>query len=72
MKSRSLMMGPAAIQAARVWTFRLESSSLLDLGLPGLSGYEVAATLSKEEEFKNSVFIAASGYGQEQDREQSR
>jgi CheY-like chemotaxis protein len=37
-----------------------------------LSGYEVAAILGNEPEFKESVFIAVSGYGQQQDRVRSR
>ncbi len=61
--------GNAAIETARAFHPEV---LLLDLGLPGLSGYEVAAILSKEPEFKDSIFIAASGYGQDQDREQSR
>ena len=61
--------GNAAIEVARAF---LPEVLLLDLGLPGLSGYEVAAMLREEEGFKDSVFIAASGYGQEHDRERSR
>ena len=45
---------------------------LLDIGLPGLSGYEVAAELRKEGCCKESVIIAVSGYGQAEDRRRSR
>jgi two-component system CheB/CheR fusion protein len=45
---------------------------LVDLGLPGLSGYEVTARLRGEACCRESVFIAISGYAQEQDRERSR
>jgi len=61
--------GHAAVEAARAF---LPEVLLLDIGLPGLSGYEVAAMLRGDVVFKGSVFIAASGYGQEHDRERSR
>ena len=61
--------GNAAVDVARAFQPEI---LLLDLGLPGLSGYEVAALLSREAKFKDSLFIAASGYGHERDRERSR
>ena len=44
---------------------------LLDLGLPGLDGYELARTLRSDPEFHKAVFIAISGYAQEADRARS-
>lgn len=41
---------------------------LLDIGLPGMDGYEVAVLLRKEEASKEAVIIAVSGYGEEQAR----
>lgn len=45
---------------------------LLDLGLPGLDGYELCRTLRTQEEFKSARFIAISGYAQKSDIELSR
>lgn len=45
---------------------------LLDIGLPGLDGYEVAKRLRQKPEFKQTLLIAVSGYCQEQDRKRSR
>lgn len=45
---------------------------LLDLGLPGLDGYELCRTLRAQAEFKSAHFIAISGYAQKSDIEQSR
>jgi PAS domain S-box-containing protein len=45
---------------------------LLDIGLPGMDGYEIAARLRQEEGCKNTVIIAISGYGQEEDRRRSK
>ncbi len=44
---------------------------LLDIGLPGFSGYEVAKRLRQQPNFSNVVLIAMTGYGQESDRSRS-
>jgi len=45
---------------------------LLDIGLPGLNGYEVAERLRKDESCRDSRIIAITGYGREQDRRRSK
>ncbi|MHC5536931.1 hybrid sensor histidine kinase/response regulator [Singulisphaera rosea] len=45
---------------------------MLDIGLPGMSGYEVAAKLRKESCCEDAMIVAVSGYGQEEDRRRSR
>jgi signal transduction histidine kinase len=60
--------GPGGIEAARA--FR-PGVILLDIGLPGLDGYEVARTLRREG-FGAARIIAISGYGQEEDRLRSQ
>ncbi len=45
---------------------------LLDLGLPGLDGFELAKNLKAKPEFSKSLFIAISGYAQESDTLRSR
>jgi len=60
--------GLAALEAAR--SFRPQTI-LLDIGLPGMNGFEVARTL-REEGFANEVIVAVSGYGQPEDRDRSR
>ena len=57
--------GPAALQAAR------ESPpdvALLDLGLPGMSGHEVARRLQAPVQGKRPLLIAVTGFGEEKDR----
>ena len=41
---------------------------LLDIGLPGLNGYEVAKLIRQESVLKNVVLVALTGYGQDADR----
>lgn len=45
---------------------------LLDIGLPDMTGYEVARKLKAHSLLKNIQLIALSGYGQEQDRHKSQ
>ena len=45
---------------------------LLDIGLPGMDGYEVAARLRGEGWASDAVIIAITGYGQDDDRRRSR
>ncbi len=45
---------------------------LLDIGLPGMDGYEVATKLRRDPCCKTAVIIAVSGYGHEEDRRRSR
>ena len=41
---------------------------LLDIGLPGMTGYEVAEQLRRQPEFSGTLLVAITGYGQEEDR----
>lgn len=45
---------------------------LCDIGLPGLNGYEVARRLSSELPGKKPFLVAASGYGEDENRERAR
>jgi len=45
--------------------------ALLDIGLPGLNGYELAAELRRRGAFRDTEFVAISGYGQPEDRARS-
>ncbi len=57
--------GPAALATAR--SFHPEAV-LLDIGLPGLDGYQVATRLRKQRRTAGSLLIALTGYGQEEDQ----
>src|SRR5512135_1989583 len=60
--------GPDALARGREHTPEVV---VLDIGLPGMDGYEVADLLRKEDCCESAVIIAVSGYGQEQARGRS-
>ncbi len=45
---------------------------LLDIGLPGLNGFEVAKQLRKQPALQNVVLVAMTGYGGVNDRQRSQ
>jgi PAS domain S-box-containing protein len=45
---------------------------ILDIGLPGLNGYEVASRLRAEEWGRDIVLIALTGWGQDEDKRRAR
>ncbi len=61
--------GPEALQAALNYR---PDIILLDIGLPGLDGYQIAKRLRREPQTQKAVLIALTGYGQESDKEQAR
>lgn len=42
---------------------------LLDIGPPGMSGYEVARQLRASEQRRSMLLVAVTGYGQDADRQ---
>ena len=61
--------GLEAVEAAT--TFRPDVV-LLDLGLPKLSGYEVARKIREQPWGKEMVLVAVTGWGQDEDRQKSK
>jgi two-component system CheB/CheR fusion protein len=61
--------GKSAIEVARA---QRPEVVLLDIGLPGMDGYEVIKRLRAEECCKDTLIIALSGYGQPEDLRRSR
>jgi PAS domain S-box-containing protein len=61
--------GPSAMEQAQ--EFRPEVV-LVDIGLPGMSGHEIALALRRTPDLGGARLIALTGYGQEEDRRASR
>ena len=58
--------GPQALELAR----ELQPEViLLDLGLPGMNGYEVCRELRRNKLFADTLIIAQTGWGEERNRE---
>lgn len=60
--------GPAALAAAAA---QLPEIMFLDIGLPGMSGYEVARRVRRDPELKATYLAALSGYGSPLDQQHS-
>lgn len=61
--------GPAGVETAKNWK---PDVILCDLGLPGLSGYEVAKALRQHPDTAKVRLIAVTGYGGDEDRLKTR
>jgi signal transduction histidine kinase/DNA-binding response OmpR family regulator len=57
--------GPAALTCGGPWRPEVV---LLDIGLPGIDGYEVARRLRAQDGTTGVLLVAITGYGQEEDR----
>jgi len=66
---RSVHSGPAAVAEAERYHPEIV---LLDIGLPGMNGYEVAQRLRELPGLETVTLVAVTGYGQEDDRRQSQ
>jgi signal transduction histidine kinase len=60
--------GLEALEAARV---HRPDVVLLDIGMPGMDGYELARRLRQEPNLEQLLVVALTGYGQDEDRRQS-
>jgi signal transduction histidine kinase/CheY-like chemotaxis protein len=61
--------GPGALKAAKEF---LPDVVLLDIGMPGMSGYQVARKLREEPELRHVMLVAQTGWGQEEDRHRAK
>src|SRR5262249_60092589 len=61
--------GPTALQIARE---ERPDVVLLDIGMPGMDGYEVARRLREQPALKKPFLIAVTGYGRQEDQRRSR
>jgi CheY-like chemotaxis protein/anti-sigma regulatory factor (Ser/Thr protein kinase) len=62
---------PDGMQALACSQVFAPSAVVLDIGLPGMNGYELARRLRELPVTRRALFIALTGYGQKEDREQA-
>jgi PAS domain S-box-containing protein len=61
--------GPQALEVATAFS---PDVVVLDIGLPGMSGYEVAHHLREQPRFARTKLVAVTGYGKDEDRRRSQ
>jgi PAS domain S-box-containing protein len=66
---RVVYSGPTALEAADEYQ---PNVALLDIGLPGMDGYEVARRIRQQPRLEDVVLVAVTGYGKEADRQRSQ
>ncbi len=60
--------GPSALETAQTLK---PDVAFLDIGMPGMDGYQLARALRDNADLKAIVLVALTGYGQEEDRRQA-
>jgi PAS domain S-box-containing protein len=68
-ETRVANSGPAALTTLDEW---LPHAVVLDIGMPGMNGYEVAQHIRRQPRYAGIRLIALTGWGQETDRNHSR
>lgn len=68
-KVRVAYDGAQALAALRTWTPEMV---LLDIGMPGMNGYQVAKAIRGMAGLKQPTVVALTGWGQEEDRQSAR
>jgi len=67
-ETRTAHTGPEALDAA--YSFKPDVV-LLDIGLPGMNGYEVAKCLRREPSLNGAVLVALTGWGSDENKQRS-
>jgi PAS domain S-box-containing protein len=60
--------GGAALDAAQA---NVPDVMLIDIGLPGMDGYEVARRMRQHPDLKGVILVALTGYGRDEDRQRA-
>jgi two-component system CheB/CheR fusion protein len=68
-EARGASDGPSALQSAATF---VPEVVLLDIGMPGMDGYEVARELRARPEMGGALLVAITGYGREEDKQKAR
>ncbi len=68
-ETRTAFTGPDAVSAAADF---LPEVVLLDIGLPGMDGFEVARQLRAMPSLESTLIVAMSGYGRDEDRAEGK
>ncbi len=61
--------GPTALQLTQMYQPEIV---LLDIGLPGMDGYEVARQCRRDPALDQMILVAMTGYGKDEDKRRSQ
>ena len=68
-EAQAVDSGPAALAALPAYQ---PNVILMDIGMPGMSGYDVARHIREQPQYEHIKLVALTGWGQEKDRRLSR
>jgi CheY-like chemotaxis protein len=63
---------PRAVDALRLLDEFVADVAFLDIGLPGMDGFELARRLRTDPRVQSMVLVALTGYGRDEDRDEAR
>jgi CheY-like chemotaxis protein len=63
---------PRAVDALRLLDEFVADVAFLDIGLPGMDGFELARRLRSDPRVQSMVLVALTGYGRDEDRDEAR
>jgi CheY-like chemotaxis protein len=63
---------PRAVDALRLLEEFVADVAFLDIGLPGMDGFELARRLRTDPRVQGMVLVALTGYGRDEDRDEAR
>ncbi|MGN6720035.1 MAG: response regulator, partial [Candidatus Binatia bacterium] len=61
--------GPHALQILQQFS---PDVALVDIGLPGMNGYDLARRIREQPQFRSLMLVAQTGWANEEDRQRSR
>jgi CheY-like chemotaxis protein len=70
-EGHEIQVAPDGLAAVGAVQFAHPDVVLLDIGLPGMSGWEVARWVTEQPAEKRPLLVAITGYGREEDRRRS-
>lgn len=72
LSGHEVFLAHTGVDALSVASDRKPDAALLDIGMPGMNGYEVAAHVRREAWGKSMTLIAITGWGQEDNKRMAR
>jgi signal transduction histidine kinase/ActR/RegA family two-component response regulator len=72
MEGHATQVGESGVRAMQLLGEFNPDTVILDIGLPGMNGYDVARNIRKMQSKEKLLLIALTGWGQEQDKNEAR